>query len=243
MNSTAATQEISSLAEVDDRIARSPRGPLTLDPKRESATPLRVLVDRLGEPSERPHLAAMAATVAEAQLESFPENLFWDFDFYLASTHTEARDAADYANHLDQVTTITVRLMRMYGHQSTIRFRYVHDFIYGFDWARWVTRSSEDRSRVGPFSLAFLKHSESRGRDILDLIEADDAHYPKLDDDQPRNPFPFHREPEAELRLYRWLAARDAIPVRAWCVQAEPDASRDFDALREQGARDLGLER
>lgn len=243
MKSTALNHEISSLTEVDDRIARTPYGPLTLDPKRESATPLRVLVDRLSEPSERPHLAAMAAAVAESQLESFPENLFWDFDFYLAATHAQARAAPDYATHLDQVTVITVRLMRMYGQESAIRFRYVHDFIYGFDWARWVSRGPEQRSGVGPFSLAFLKQSERRGRDILELIEADDAHYPKLDDDQPRNPFPFHREPEAELRLYRQLAERDAIPVRAWCVHAEPDASRDFDALREQTARNLGLKR
>jgi hypothetical protein len=243
MTSTALTQEIRSLAEVDDRIARTPHGPLTLDPKRESATPLRVLVDRLSEPTERPHLAAMAVAVAEAQLESFPENLFWDFDFYLASTHAQARDAADYGSYLDQVTAITVALMRMYGHESTIRFRYVHDFIYGFDWARWVGRGPEERSGVGPFSLTFLKNSERRGRDILGLIEADDAHYPKLGGDQPRNPFPFHREPEAELRLYRRLAERGAVPVRAWCAQAEPDASRDFDSLREEAARDLGLGR
>jgi hypothetical protein len=131
--------------------------------------------------------------------------------------------------------------MRLYGQQSKIRFRYVHDFMYGFDWARWVRRDPASRVEADPFGLIFLNESESRGRGILDLIEADDTWYPRLEEGVARNPFPFSREPEDELVLYRDLSARGFIPVRAWRVDATPDCSRDFDAFREARAKALGL--
>lgn len=243
MTARAADSSLSPLAEVDARIASTPGGALTLAPGREHASRLGELVARLAEPHERPFLAATASAVAESQLESFPENIFWDFDFYLASIHDEASRSADYAEHLEKVTVITVKLMRMYGQKSTIRFRYVHDFIYGFDWARWVRRGVEARVRVNPFSLDFLQQVESRGRDLLSLIEADDDVYPKLGGDGSRNPFPFFREPKDELRLYRRLAAEGCIPVEAWRVDARPDATRDFDAMRERAAQSLGIRR
>ncbi|MGB5222070.1 MAG: ferrochelatase, partial [Polyangiales bacterium] len=74
-------------------------------------------------------------------------------------------------------------------------------------------------------------------------IESDDTLYPKLSGPGSRNPFSFSRDPEEELLLYRRLAERGCIPVEAWRLGAEPDASRDFDALREQVAESLGLAR
>jgi hypothetical protein len=133
--------------------------------------------------------------------------------------------------------------MKLYGQQSAIRFRYVHDFMYGFDWARWVRRDPAARKGVEPFGIEFLRQTESRGRDILTLIEADDGWYPRLANGVVRNPFPFSREPEDELPLYRLLAERGCVPVGAWRLDAQPDASRDFDALREGAARSLGLAR
>ena len=243
MTVPAADQTIAPLAEIDARIAATPRGALTLDPNRSRATPLSDLVSGLAGPSQLPHLAAVASAVAEAQLESFPENVLWDFDFYLGSIHGEACEARSYGAHLEHVMAITVGLMRLYGQQSTIRFRYVHDFMYGFDWARWVRRDSKMRAGTGPFSIEFLRQIETRGRDILTLIEADDALYPKLSGAGSRNPFSFSRDPEGELALYRRLAARGCIPVEAWRLDAQPDASRDFDTLREQVADSLGLGR
>ena len=243
MSAYALDRAVTPLAEIDARIEATPHGALTLDPQREAATPLRGLVEGLCEPSELAHLAAAASAVALAQLQSFPENLLWDFDFYIASIHREARASGDYAAHLAASTEVTVGLMRMYGQQSTIRFRYVHDFIYGFDWARWVQRNPEARGGVQPFALDFLREIDSRGRDILSLIDADDSQYPKLRDASARNPFSFSREPEDELRLYRSLAAEDCIPVQAWCVDARCDPSRDFDSLREDAAAKLGLRR
>lgn len=243
MTAHAAHLTNTPLAEVDARIASAPRGALTLSPSREAASRLCDLVASLTDSHQQPVLAAAASSVAESQLESFPENLFWDFDFYLASVHLEGSQAEDYGAHVAEVSAITVNLMRMYGQQSTIRFRYVHDFIYGFDWARWVRRAPGSRRSVGPFSLDFLRQVETRGRDLLLLIEEDDDLYPKLVGPGSRNPFPFFREPDDELRLYRRLATSGCIPVEAWRADARPDASRDFDGLREDAAKALGLTR
>jgi len=243
MTVPAVDQTVAPLTEIDARIAATRRGPLTLDPTRSLATPLHDVVNELANPSELPYLAAVASAVAEAQLESFPENVLWDFDFFLASIHEQACIAPSYAAYLSRVTEITVGLMRLYGQQSTIRFRYVHDFMYGFDWARWVRRDPQARADAGPFSIGFLEQIETRGRDILTLIEADDTVYPKLTGTGSRNPFSFSREPDDELALYRGLAARGCVPVEAWRPDAKPDASRDFDVLREQVASSLGLAR
>jgi len=235
------------LAETELRIQQSPRGRLTLDPNRSVASTLTGLVTKLAgsrqSALESSHLAAAATAVANAQLKSFPDNLFWDFDFYLASVHRHACAAPDYAKYLDRVTDVTVGLMRLYGQQSAIRFRYVHDFMYGFDWARWVRRDPKARCDVEPFGLDFLHQTESRGRDIGTLIESGDDWYPRLADGVSRNPFPFSREPEDELALYRLLAKRGCVPVEAWRYDAQPDANRDFDAIREDAARSLRLSR
>ncbi len=243
MTAPAIEDTLIPLREVDSEIRRRPSGPLTLDPAKESARPLTDIVADLADSRQSAHLAAAAAAVAEAQIRSFPENLFWDFDFYLASIHRHATESPDYVAHLASVSEITVRLLELYGQASTIRFRYVHDFMYGYDWARWVRRDPESRSQVEPFGVEFLRQTERRGRDLLSLIDADDEWYPRLEEDAPRNPFPFSREPRDELALYESLAARGWIPVEAWRQGAVPDASRDFDALREEAASALGLAR
>ncbi|MDH3199589.1 MAG: ferrochelatase [Myxococcales bacterium] len=241
MSARAIESRVSTLDEVQARIDATTWGALTLDPCRSEATPLKNLVASLAGPSEVELLAAAAIEVASAQLDNFPENLFWDFDCYLASVHAHAAASPDYAAYVERTTLMTVGLMQLYGQQSKIRFRYVHDFMYGFDWARWVRRDPANRLRVDPFGLSFLNQSESRGRDILGLIEADDSWYPRLGDGVARNPFSFSREPEDELVLYRDLSARDLVPVQAWRIDAAPDWSRDFDALREARAKALKL--
>lgn len=241
MTARAIDETITPLLEIEARIQRSRFGALSLDPGRTTASSPTELVSALADSRQLPHLASAASAVAEVQLRSFPENLFWDFDFYLASIHRDASAASDYAGYLEEVTRITVGLMTLYGQQSVIRFRYVHDFMYGFDWARWVRRDPDVRTGIAPFGIDFLRRTESRGRDILTLIKADDDWYPKLADGAARNPFPFSREPEQELSLYRLIAERDCVPVKAWRIDAQADSSRDFDALREDLAASLGL--
>jgi len=243
MTASALQRPARSLTEIDSSIDATPRGALTLDGRRDRATPLAELVDMLADAEQRPYLGRAACAVGEAQLEAFPENLLWDFDYYLASVHREAVRSGDYSDHLARATEVTVGLMHLYGQSSSIRFQYVHDFIYGFDWARWVRREPEARSRTLPFSLEFLRQSDTRGRAILCLIEKDDDVYPKLSGSGSRNPFPFVRTPDEELTLYRGLANRGHIPVEAWRIDAKPDYSRDFDAIREGAAEHLGLDR
>jgi hypothetical protein len=243
MTAQAIDETIIPLVEIEARIRRCPYGPLSLGPNRSAASSPAELVARLAKGDRLPHLAVAASAVADAQLRSFPENLFWDFDFFLASIHRDASLAADYALYLEEVTRITVDLMTLYGQQSAIRFRYVHDFMYGFDWARWVRREPDTRAEFQPFGLDFLRRTETRGRDILTLIEGDDDWYPRLADGVSRNPFRFSREPDEELRLYRLLAERGHVPVQAWLLDAQPDAGRDFDLLREDAAATLGLAR
>ena len=243
MTAPAIEETLTPLREVDAEIRDCPSGPLTLDPSRDFARPLSDVVAALADSRQSRPLAAAAAAVAEAQIQSFPENLFWDFDFYLASIHRDAASSSDYEEYLAAVTEVTVGLMHLYGQQSTIRFRYVHDFMYGYDWARWVRRDPGARAEVEPFGLDFLKQTERRGHDLLALIDADDEWYPTLEKGVSRNPFPFSREPRDELRLYRVLAERGWVPVETWRLAAQPDASRDFDALRAEAAESLGLSR
>lgn len=243
MTASALKRPARSLSEIDASIEQTARGALTLCPERPRATPLAELVRILAGEAQRPALAAAACAVGQAQLAAFPDNLFWDFDYYLASIHREALSSGDYAGHIERATEITVGLMHLYGQGSSIRFQYVHDFIYGFDWARWVRREPESRSDTHPFSVEFLQHSDSRGRAILRLIEDDDEIYPKLEGSGPRNPFPFSRQPDEELRLYRMLSETGCIPVEAWSLDATPDFSRDFDALRRSAAQRLDLDR
>lgn len=243
MTAYAINEHNTPLTELEARIEQRPLGALTLDPSRSSASSLTEVVSNLADSRQCPHLTAAASSVAEAQLQSFPENLFWDFDFYLGSIHRHALSTSDYAGYLGNATRITVGLMKLYGQQSAIRFRYVHDFMYGFDWARWIRRDPGGHEGVEPFGLDFLRQIESRGRDIIALGEADDHWYPRLADGDSRNPFPFSRETGDELPLYRLLAERGDVPVEAWRLDARPDANRDFDALREEAARSLGLSR
>ncbi len=241
MSVPVAFSSPSVLSEVQASIDRTEYGALTLDPERARATPLGELVERLARGLDRGPLASAAAAVGAAQLENFPDNLFWDFDCFLASIHRAALDADDYAGYLAATAQTTVGLMELYGQRSEIRFRYVHDFIYGFDWARWVRRDPQERSHVTPFGLGFLQQSESRGRDLLRLIAKDDAWYPRIDQGVSRNPFPFPREPSDELSLYRELAASGNIPIRAWEIGESHDWEPDYDALRRDCAEKLGL--
>ena len=243
MSARAIDDTIGPLLDVEAEIQQCRFGALSLDPGRSIASSPTALVSSLADSRQLPHLAAAACAVAEAQLRSFPENIFWDFDFYLASIHRNAAAALDYGSYLEEVSQMTVGLMRLYGQQSAIQFRYVHDFMYGFDWARWVRRDPVERRGIEPFAIDFLRRTESRGRDILTLIKADDDWYPQIADGASRNPFPFSREPEEELSLYRLLAQKASVPVEAWRLDAQPDASRDFDALREDVAASLGFRR
>ncbi len=227
------------LSTLDDTLdAAACRG--TLAPGRQAPTTLLALYDAHApqlSPEVRLHFGRGLWRVARAQLDAFPGNLFWDFDALAARVADLGRRCGPQS--VTERTALVAAIQHLFGRKTPIRFRYVHDFMYGFDWAKWVRRAPAERAAIGPFDEAFLRQLWRRGHELLALIAADDAKYPRLRDDRPRNPFGFSREPEDEARLFRDLAARGLLPVAAW--EGAPRASwdRPFYELRAERAAAL----
>ncbi len=236
---------LSRLAEVDAAIeARSPER-RSMHPDRGRATTLVDLAGQLLTPDDddllRTSFCAGLADLAAAQLEHFPENIFFDLDYPAAAVLRRARASAGGRADLVESFALMSELQRIYGMYTPIRFRYVHDFSYGFDWAKWTGREPAQDGSVGPFELEFLRYMKRRGHELLNLIAEDDTKYPTLRDDKPRNPFAFSREPADEITLHRELARRGLVPVEAWDVNAQPEWNRPYAQLRVDVAGELGL--
>ena len=175
--------------------------------------------------------------------ECFPRNIFADYDYFasvLAETFIES-------SVLGQKMTETVlRLLHLFSAETTIRFAYLHDFLYGFDWAKWLRRNPEHtvHKLIGPFDQFFLDAMERRGHELLTLIEQDDDEYNRLNDDNPRNSFTFMRNPTSERMLLGELAQLDLIPVRAWLARNDeiPRYQKDYAAERRRVAKEMGLD-
>jgi hypothetical protein len=220
--------------EREDLRCRSFAGWGSLSPERERAHLPSELLARV--PSrERDALAPILAEIGDALRTSFPANLFCDLD--ATTQHLLMRPLSERA----PLGRRLARLHQTFGAEP-IRFRYVHDFLYGFDWARWVARDPEGRASVGPYDAGFLDYLEQRGGELIELIGRDDHKYPQLRTPEHRNPFPFSREPDAETRLHRSLAQKGLIPVAAWSFDARAVWDRPFARLREQEALALGLD-
>lgn len=175
--------------------------------------------------------------IAEAQAQQFPETLFWDFDYLAASLLRETEGVSA----LETLASDIIALQSQYGKSSQIAFRYAHDFIYGFDWARWVAKSPALRAPYGPFSAVFISYLAQRGHELVTLIARNDTKYPPLPPGVARNPFGFSRALEDEKRLFKVLAACDEIPLVAWRVDAKPRWDAPFADLRRSRAAVLGL--
>ena len=219
----------------------------SLAPDRATATPLTEIVDALPLHRVPEDLACafMAGIVrwTQGQSEHFPENIFWDFDFPLAAMWrgVASLPEPDRLSRVEALFVLLLELQRCYGVHSTIRFRYVHDFTYGLDWAKWVGREPAQDGSVGPFDWCFLRYLERRAEELVALIAADDQKYPTLRDAKPRNPFSFRRDPSAEQAILGALAAAGELPVQAWSRTAVPVWDRPFQDLRVAKARALGL--
>ncbi len=190
--------------------------------------------------------SALRAAVTSALLEiaaavdaAFPGNIFWDLESTAATLVRAGEGGGERA--LVALGRRLAALQGLYGQATTIRFRYVHDFVYGFDWAKWVRREPTARAGVGPLDEPFLDHMERRAEELRRLIEDDDDTYPRLPAGQARNPFGFSREPAAECLLMQDLAGHGLIPVEAWDLEARPQWDRPYADLRAERARELGL--
>jgi len=235
------------LETVDTQLAA--RGRPTLNPAATRASALPEVIEQVHR-----HAGPLAQALSEAlreglcalvraQLVNFPGNLFWDFDYLAVATARHALDQPDPLGHLQACFARMVELQALFGQGTPIRFRYVHDFSYGYDWAKWVRQAPERRHFVGPFDWDFLTYMYRRGHELLALIEADDCKYPQLRDAGSRNPFGFSREPDAERMLHGDLAARGLIPVANWDPNAAPSWEVDYASERMARANALGLAR
>ena len=233
------------LAAADESLDAHAWGRWSLAPGRDRSRSLLAVCAAAVRPGDDPEtsmaLANGVAELADAQRESFPDNLCCDLDLLVADTLRRARASVTPAAEVSTRLAKICGLQRLYGCDTAIRFRYVHDFVYGFDWAKWVGRDPDLRAGVGPFDMVFLDHLERRAHALLGLIAADDPVYGQIPEDQARNPFGFSREPQAELTLHRDLAARGLVPVAAWDPDAAPTWRRPFAALRVERAAALGL--
>jgi hypothetical protein len=237
------------LDRVDQKLALERR--LSLHPERARASSLRELSDRSLKRDDTAALkqkfAECLSAIALSIAEHFPENIFWDLDFLAASLVEQARRATEAGGEnagllrLDETTQLLVEVQARYGAASPIRFRYVHDFIYGYDWARWVAREPGTRTAIGPYDPVFVRRMRDRSKELLELIAANDDTYPTLEKNVARNPFGFSREPAAETALLLELARAELIPVEAWRSDPVPNWNRPYGELRERQARELGL--
>ncbi|MCA9694431.1 MAG: hypothetical protein R3A51_22980 [Nannocystaceae bacterium] len=235
-----------ALAEVDAEIDAHDPARRSLAPEGGRARSLQALHAALTRDEPDPAIARALARglrqLARAQLASFPQNLFWDLDGLAALTLVGARESPEPVAALAERFERMAALQELYGQDTSLRFRYVHDFTYGFDWAKWVRRDPAARAAIGPFDVAFLEALRRRGGELLALVEDDDVEYPQLAPGEDRNPFRFSREPADEERLHRSLARDGLIPVAGWRLDPRPDWRRDYARLREQRAALLAAE-
>jgi len=226
-------------------VPASPGPRASLAAGRDHARPPSAIGALLREGGVPPGLAAGVVAsleqIAVAMDEAFPDNIFGDLDHLGWALATEAAGAKDPFAHLDRATSTLVALQHLFGQGTAIRFRYVHDFIYGFDWAKWVREDPPQRAEVGPYDLVFLERMVRRGNELLDLIAGDDRKYPQLHGPGARNPFGFSRDPADEERLHRDLAARALLPIEAYRLDAAPAWDTPFAELRVERARALGI--
>jgi hypothetical protein len=238
------------LRALDARLDATETAGLSLDPRAPGrrATRLDVLISNWVSSSAassegvdeglKAALASALADVSEALLEAFPGNLFWDVDGVFGEL---ARVGSASADEMRALAGSLAELMHLFGGDSAIRFQYVHDFVYGFDWADWVRREPRSRAEIGPFDARYVARTKARGQELLELIAADDEQYPKVPEGEYRNPFSFVRTPTEERRLFESLAAAGVVPSPAWRQDAPAEWRREYDAERERIAQELGL--
>jgi len=176
--------------------------------------------------------------VVRTLAEDFPDNIFWDLD-HLCSCMWNAGGPEAIEGFAHRVAV----LCRGFGNKSELRFRYAHDFLYGYDWARWVSRQPEERAGIGPFDLVFFDYLDSRRQTLVELIASNDQKYGQLHGQEFRNPFTFCREPREEAHLHQVLAQADLIPVKAWRMDGERRWDLPFTDLRAEAAKRLGIAR
>jgi hypothetical protein len=246
----STTDAMAILAEADDHLdralARAGRERWSLSATGARARSLvEVIGPRLASADAELGLqfATLAAAFLTSQLTAFPDNLLWDLDRPLGDWWDAAIASPDPCATARASLELATSLQHTFGRATVLGFRYTHDFVYGYDWAKWVARDRAARAGVGPFDLVFLEAMRARAEELVALIRrGGDAKYPVLSSARARNPFPFSREPDDELAILRALAQARRIPVAAWDPASPAHWDEPWAAWREQAAAALGLD-
>ncbi|MEH2179481.1 hypothetical protein [Nostoc sp.] len=232
---------------IDKILAQQSVNLLSLNPQKTLITSFAELGSVIAEKNDNIQIIATIQETLEsivyAQLQNFPENIFWDFDFMVSSMLRQALVAEEGTiTFLNLFGAKMVSLTEMFGIKTEIRFRYVHDFMYGFEWARWVQKEPHNRAHIEPFSPVFLDYLLAKGKELLQRINHGQVVCYKLCDTGYRNPFSFSREPEDEYRLFTYLAQEQLIPVAVWNWNASPVWNKPFQEMRQQLALKLNIQ-
>ena len=174
----------------------------------------------------------------------FPENIFWDFDCLCGAIASCAASASISApNYILEATDILRELLKMFGLHSSIRFRYMHDFIYGYDFEQWEPESSLPFAEKQDFSISFLQAMLKKGRAMERCAARNGAAYPQLAEGRYRNTFSFCREPDSERLLFSHLVRQGLLPLEGWRLDGADVriAGKKYRPLRNTCARELGL--
>lgn len=232
---------------LDEILKAQSINPLTLNPDKKLITSfveLEKLIITITRNEE--FILALRNTlelIIYAQVRNFPENIFWDFDFLVSSMVRQALVTdAGAISFLERFGQKMILLIELFGIKQEIRFRYVHDFMYGFDWARWVQKEPENRANSDPFSLAFLDYLLMKGEKLIRQINCGQVTSYKLGNTGYRNPFDFSREPEDESLLFNYLAREKLIPVQAWKWDTNPVWNQPFQEMRQELALKLNIQ-
>ncbi|MEH2122154.1 hypothetical protein [Nostoc sp.] len=231
---------------LDEILAQQSVNMLSLNPQKRLITSFAELGNFITEENTDIQFITTLQETLESivctQLQNFPGNIFWDFDFLVSSMLRQALVADEGAiPFLKVFGKKMVLLIEMFGNKTQMRFRYVHDFMYGFDWARWVQKEPQNRAHIEPFSLVFLDYLLVKGKELLQRINHGQITSYKLCETGYRNPFTFSREPEDEYRLLTYLAEEQLIPVAVWNWNASPVWNKPFQEMRQQLALKLSI--
>jgi len=218
---------------------------LTLNPKSNSARLLEEIFDTI-DLGESEYIDIILETLSTIQLEqcfNFPNNIFWDKDYFVSYFIETIYTIEDNKReeYILQFKELNTNLLQLFGKNSTIQFQYLHDFTYGFDWAKWVSKDSKVRKKILPFSHQFLTRMYKRGNELQKLISDNDKKYPSISTNEFRNPFHFNRSTKNEIKLLSELALIDGIPLKGWEPELTLEWNKDFSELRESIANTLGI--
>ncbi|XMO23779.1 hypothetical protein ACKZJ7_13805 [Leptospira sp. 'Mane'] len=201
------------------------------------------MLDLLQNQAKLEYSAEAVSEIVHGVMDHFPENIFWDFDYIVWKIIENAiRSESDFERSIDLTKENFLNIFSIFGRHSTIKFRYIHDFIYGYDWLKWMLEKKRPGDNPDPYGFDFLDYISLRGVEMISLIKENDKNYPELNGAY-RNPFLHSRSDEDEIILMTDLALTGNIPIEAWNQQTNLKWDRNYSLIRHERSKQMGIGR